>query len=377
MDPQFVDDPSDLASALARIDEPLVGVDVERADAPRYYRTAALIQVGTADHVVLVDAVALDPVPLLSDFLAERTTVLHALPNDLEPLRAVGVEVGTVHDTAVAASLLGLPIGLDPLLQELLDVALSPDKERFQRADWERRPLPDDMAAYAAGDVVHLGELWDELARRLDESGRREWYDEEIAATIATAYELERDWTRTKGAGRLSPQQRAVLASVWEEREAICREFDLAPNRVLRDGVLLDLAQNPAGDAVALVRRNQRRGRPSRQHAERLFAAQQAGLDGPPEPKESNGNRWTPAHRDAYDAMRRARAEVADDIGIDTGVLCPSKALWGPVRGEPETPEELCRMAGLRQWQTDLLADVLWDAYTTALEDAEAEAEAE
>ena len=165
MDPQFVDDPSDLASALARIDEPLVGVDVERADAPRYYRTAALIQVGTADHVVLVDAVALDPVPLLGDFLAERTAVLHALPNDLEPLRAVGVEVGTVHDTAVAASLLGLPIGLDPLLQELLDVALSPDKERFQRADWERRPLPHDMAAYAAGDVVHLGELWDELAR--------------------------------------------------------------------------------------------------------------------------------------------------------------------------------------------------------------------
>lgn len=375
MQRHFVDDPADLASALSRIDDPVVGVDVERADAPRYFRTAALIQVGTATDVLLVDAVALAPVPMLSDFLAERTGILHALPNDLEPLRAVGVEVGPVHDTAVAASLLGLPIGLDPLLQELLDVSLSPDKERFQRADWEKRPLPDDMAAYAAGDVVHLAELWDELDRRLVDAGRRGWYDEELAATVETAYDLERDWTRTKGAGRLSPQQRAVLQAMWEEREAICREFDLAPNRVLRDGVLLDLAQNPANDAVALVRRNQRRGRPSRQHAERLFAAQQAGLDAPPEPKGSNGNRWTPAHRDAYDAMRKARAGVADDIGLDAGVLCPSKALWGPVRGEPETPAELCRMAGLRQWQADLLADVLWDAYTTALEDAEAEAE--
>lgn len=375
MDPQFVDDPADLASALARIDEPVVGVDVERADAPRYFRTAALIQVGTADHVVLVDAVALDPVPLLSDFLADRTSILHALPNDLEPLRAVGVEVGPVHDTAVAASLLGLPIGLDPLLQELLDVALSPDKERFQRADWERRPLPDDMAAYAAGDVVHLGELWAELNRRLDASGRRSWYDEELVAAIATAYDPGRDWTRTKGSGRLSPQQRSVLQAVWEEREAICREFDLAPNRVLRDPVLLDLAQNPAADAHALIRRNQRRGRPAREHADRLFAAQQAGLQAPPEPKAVNGAPWTPAHRDAYDAMRRARAEVADQIGLDAGVLCPSKALWGPVRGEPSSPRELCQLAGLRQWQADLLGDVLWEAYTTALQAEDAPAE--
>lgn len=377
MDHTFVDDPADLASALARVDAPVVGVDVERADAPRYFRTAAVIQVGTPEHVVLVDAVALDPVPLLGDFLSERTSILHALENDLEPLRAVGVEVGAVHDTGVAASLLGLPTGLDPLLQELLDVALSADKERFQRANWEQRPLPDDMIAYAAGDVLHLGELWDDLDRRLVEAGRRSWYDEELAALVATAYDLDRDWTRTKGAGRLSPDQRAVLKAVWEEREAICREFDLAPNRVLRDGVLLDLAQNPAADPVALVRRNQRRGRPSRQHAERLFAAQQAGRAAAPEPREANGQRWTPLHRDAYDAMRRARADVADEVGIDAGVLCPSKALWGPVRGEPDSPEELCAMAGLRRWQTGLLAEVFWDAYQGAFAEAEADADAE
>ncbi len=375
VDHQFVDHPDDLAAALARVDEPLVGVDVERADAPRYYRTAALIQVGTADHVVLVDGVALDPVPLLSDFLADRTCILHALPNDLEPLRAVGVEVGAVHDTAVAASLLGLPTGLDPLLQDLLGVALSPDKERFQRADWEQRPLPEDMAAYAAGDVVHLGQLWTELDRQLVDAGRRSWYDEELAAAVAIAFDPGRDWTRTKGAGRLSPEQRAVLQAMWHEREAICREFDLAPNRVLRDAALLSLAEKPASDVDNLIRRNQRRGRPARVHAERIFAAQQAGRQAPPRPRETNGVQWTPAHRDAYDAMRRARADVADDIGVDAGVLCPSKALWGPVRGEPTSPHELCEQAGLRQWQTDLLSEVLWEAYTEALEGADDDGE--
>lgn len=367
----FVDDADDLSSALARVDEPVVGADVERADAPRYYRTAALIQVGTPDHVVLVDAVGLAPVPLLSDFLAERTAVLHALDNDLEPMRAVGVDVGAVHDTAAAASLLGLPTGLDPLLQECLDVSLSPDKDRFQRADWEQRPLPEDMAAYAAGDVVHLRALWEVLATRLDETGRRSWYEEELAALVAGAFEDARDWTRTRGAGRLSPEQRAVLRAIWEERETICREFDLAPNRVLRDEVLVELAERPANDPAALVRRNQRRRRPSRPHAERLFAAQQAGRQAPPEPRDTDGSTWRRVHRDAYDAMRRARADVARGIGLDPGIVCPSKVLWGPARGEPSSPQELCRLADLRDWQCELLADALWEAYTSAMADAD------
>ena len=350
-----------------------MGVDVERADAPRYFRTAALIQVGTADHVVLVDAVALDPVPLLSDFLAERTAILHALPNDLDPLRAVGVEVGPVHDTAVAASLLGLPVGLDPLLQELLDVALSPDKERFQRADWERRPLPDGhgrlrrrgrrpprRAVGGPRPTPGRGGASPLVRRR---SSRR-------PSPPPTTRNATGPAPRAQDGCR--PAQRSVLHAIWDEREAICREFDLAPNRLLRDPVLLDLAQNPAEDAPALVRRNQRRGRPSREHAERLFAAQQDGLDAPPEPRPSGGSPWTPAHRDAYDAMRRARAAKAEEIGLDAGVLCPSKALWGPVRGEPTTPQELCDLAGLRPWQCEVLAEDLWEAYTTALAAGEA-----
>lgn len=369
MELEFVDDPAHLPAALSRIDEPVVGLDVERADAPRYFRTAALIQVGTANRVVLVDAVTLAPVPTLSHFLAERTSILHALQNDLEPLRAVGVEVGDVHDTAVAASLLGLPTGLDPLLQELLGVALSPDKERFQRADWEQRPLPDDMATYAAMDVIHLSALWNDLRTRLQADERLPWYQQELHALVVGAHDDNRDWTRTKGAGRLSPEERAVLKALWEEREAICVEADMAPNRALRDEVLIDLAQKPARDPTDLIRRNKRRGRPSRQHAERLLAAQETGAQAPPEPKENGAEPWSRSHRDAFDAMRKARAEVADDLGLDAGVLCPSRALWGPARENPSDPDELCDLADLRPWQAAALRTVLWEAYRAAMAD--------
>jgi ribonuclease D len=379
----FVDDSRDLTTALATVDAGVVGVDVERADAPRYFRRAALIQVGTFDHVVLVDTVAMPQVPLLHDFLQERTSILHAIHNDLEPLRAAGVGLSRVHDTAVAAAMLGLPVGLDPLLQDVLGVALSPDKERFQRADWEQRPLPDEMLAYAAGDVIHLPALWRSLADRLADSGRQAWYDEEIASVITNEGEDTRDWTRTKGLGRLDGRARAILRHLWHARERLARADDVAPNRLLREATMIDLAERPAENADALTRRNQRRGRPTSEHAEELFAAQQAGLTGPEEPRERNG-RWTERERAAYDGMRTVRAEVAREVGLDPGVLCPSRALWAPARGGPTSAQELCDLAGLKRWQTEVLAEPLWQAYTDAMQDdpvpddeAEVEAEAE
>ena len=364
--PTFVDDATAVRGVLARLDAPVLGIDVERADADRYFRRAALVQVGTAEECVLLDTVALDALPELDELLdTDHLAVLHAAENDLAPLTSLGVTVDHLADTAVAAALLGLPTGLSRLLEELLDVRLSDDKDAFQRADWEQRPLPADMAAYAAGDVVHLPALWQELAQRLEAQGRLGWYEEELAAGLARAAEDHRDWTRVKGAARLDPAQRAVLRSLWEAREAEARAHDIAPNRLVHDEVLRELAVDPPRTEAQLVRRSPRRRGLLRQHAGVLFAAVEAGLTAEPEPREPS-SRWTDAERAVHDALRTRRARVAEEIGLEPGVLCPSKVLSAAVAGVPEDGRELCALAGLRTWQTELLADPLWDAYVTA-----------
>jgi ribonuclease D len=363
-----VDQGGQVDGALARVAAPVVGVDVERADADRYFRRAALVQVGVEGCCVLLDAVAIDELPGLDRFLEGRLAVLHAVENDLEPLAAKGVRPANLADTAVAAALLGLPTGLGALLREVLDVELTEDKERFQRADWSARPLPDDMVAYAAGDVVHLPSLWHELARRLEEAGRRSWYDQELAWTVARVGDDTRDWTRVKGAARLSPDQRAVLRAVWEERERLAREHDLAPNRLLHDDVLRDLAVDPPRTEAQLVRRSQRRRSLLRKHAGPLLAAVERGRASEPEERGSSGRRWTERDKATFDALRRARAEVAEQLGLDAGVLCPSRPLWRAVAARPADGVELCAAVELRPWQTQLLADVLWEAYTATAE---------
>ena len=371
---RFVDKPADVARSLEPVDAEVVGVDVERADAHHYYRRAALIQVGVEGHCVLLDAVAIERFPEVDRFFnSDRLMVLHALQNDLEPLQGRGISPDRVADTALAATVLGLPTGLGSLLEELLGVHLDGDKSAYQRADWEARPIEPGMAAYAAGDVVHLPALWAELRDRLADAGRTHWYEQELAATIEQSGEDTRDWSRVKGSGRLSDRQRTILRAVWEAREHAAREHDIAPNRLLHDDVLRDLATDPPRTEAQLVRRSRRRRSLLREHAERLLAAVETGMDAPPETSSSTRPRRRD-DRDVYDALRKRRAQVAEDLGIDAGVLAPSRPLWQAVVGDPVDASELCALAGFNRWRSGLLADPLWETYLDVRSRANGEA---
>jgi ribonuclease D len=362
----FVDDEAQLAAAVEMVHDEIVGVDVERADSDRYHRRAALVQVGDADTCLLLDPLEIPEPTALVPMFTQRLVVLHAIENDIAPLDALGLTPTSAADTGIAAALLGLPTGLTSLLEEVLGVELDTDKDKYQRADWEQRPLSQGMIDYAAGDVLHLPALWRELATRLATADRTDWYDQELVATIDQARRDTRDWTRTKGAGRLDPDARAVLRALWETREEICATQDIAPNRLLHDRTLVALAADPADAPGDLVRRNQRRPDVLRDHVEALFAAQQRGLESEPEPLEES-RRFGDAERTAFDRLRNRRSRLAAELGIDAGVLCPSRMLRDAVAGAPTSDLAFAEAAGLRAWQREVLLEELWAAYVGAM----------
>lgn len=350
-----VDTAGALDAALERIaDLDHVGVDVERADWDRYYRAAALIQIGGEGRVVVVDPLATTELEPLHEYLQGRVSVFHAVENDLEPIVSLGVKPSEMCDTAVAAAVLGMPTGLEGLLRELLGVELAGDKAAMQRADWEARPLTDEMLAYAAGDVADLPALWTRLAEELDATGRRDWYDQELAALLALPpVEDRRKWSRTKGAGRLDPPARARLRQLWETREELGRDTDTAPGRIASDAVLVDLAEKPPSSVNELGRRGVRR-QAVREFGPVLMDA--IGDDRQLEPEPRAGGRLpADSDRQLADQLRQVRAERAKVLGLDAGVLCPSRTLAPALLTDPATPEELRDALGLRPWQWEQL----------------------
>ncbi len=356
-----VDTPDSLEAALESIaDLDHVGVDVERADWDRYYRAAALIQVGGDGRVVVVDPLGITDLSALDTYVQTRVVVFHAVENDLDPIVSLGVKPTELSDTAIAAAVLGLPTGLEGLLRDLLGVELSGDKSAMQRADWEARPLTDDMLAYAAGDVADLPALWEVLAQRLDEAERRPWYEQELAALLAMpSVEDRRRWSRTKGTGRLDLRARTRLRKLWEAREELGRDTDTAPGRIASDAVLVDLAENPPQSVNELGRRGVRR-QAVRTFGPALIEALVAGEAGELDPRP-RGRAPSDSDRQMIEKLRQLRSKRAKILGIEPGVLCPSRTLSPALLADPATADELREALGLRPWQWEQLGAAFCD----------------
>jgi ribonuclease D len=353
-----------------------IAVDAERASGFRYSQRAYLVQLrrdgaGTA---------LIDPIPFGSDLsaLAPALTgpewVLHAASQDLACLAEVGLTPSRLFDTELAARLAGMPrVGLGPLVEQLLGLSL---EKGHGAADWSRRPLPEDWLVYAALDVEVLVELRDVLAGELAGQGKLEWALQEFEAVRTAPPPTPRaePWRRLSGVHKLrKPRLLAVARALWEARDQLAAERDIAPGRVLPDSAIIAAAAAEPATAQALAGMPTFRGRAQRRLTSYWFAAleQAYALDPAEYPRSSpvsDGpppvSRWSDRDPDAATRLTAARAAVAD-VGAQWNVpvenllqpdllrrLCWAPPADGDVRAA-------LRAGGAREWQIDLLAERL------------------
>jgi ribonuclease D len=226
-------------AALAGGDGP-VAVDAERASGFRYGQRAFLVQFRREGAgTVLIDPVACPDLSRLDAALGPAEAVLHAASQDLPCLAEIGYRPRALFDTELAGRLLGYPrVGLAALVEEVLGLRLA---KGHGAEDWSTRPLPAEWLRYAALDVEVLLELRDALAGQLEEQGKSEWARQEFAAELAAKPSGPRPdpWRRTSGIHRVrSRRGLAVVRELWLERDAMARQRDLSPGRVLSDAAI-------------------------------------------------------------------------------------------------------------------------------------------
>ncbi len=169
--------------------------------------------------------------------------MLHAASQDLPCLAELGLRPTTLFDTELAGRLLGHEkVGLGAMVERLLGLAL---EKGHSAADWSTRPLPAAWLAYAALDVEVLVELRDLLEAELAASGKLDWAREEFAAVAAAppAPPRAEPWRRTSGIHRIRGRRAlAAVRALWESRDALARQRDIAPGRVLPDSAIIAAA---------------------------------------------------------------------------------------------------------------------------------------
>ncbi len=166
-------------------------------------------------------------------------------------------------------------------MEQLLGLSL---EKGHGAADWSRRPLPDDWLVYAALDVEVLVELRDVLAELLAEQGKLEWARQEFEAVRTAGPPTPRaePWRRTSGIHKIrKPRALAAVRALWEARDRLAAERDIAPGRVLPDAAIVDAAVVAPTSPVALAALPVFRGRSQRRLTSYWYAAlaQAARLD--------------------------------------------------------------------------------------------------
>jgi ribonuclease D len=355
-----------------------VAVDAERASGYRYGQRAYLVQLrrsgaGTA----LVDPMACPDLSSLSAALTGEEWVLHAASQDLTCLADVGMLPDRIFDTELGARLAGHPrVGLGPLVEEVLGLAL---EKGHSAADWSTRPLPDPWLRYAALDVEVLVELRDALHAELSEQGKLEWALEEFAAVLAAPPTAPRvdPWRRTSGLHRVrGARNLAMVRSLWNARDALARQRDTAPGRVLSDSAVVEAALAKPKTMTALLDVAGFSGRGARRHADLWFAALQEAYalpdtDLPPPTLPSDApppaRSWPDRDPEAaarLAACRTAVAAIADEHRLPVeNLLSPDtvrRLCWTPpAELDEDTVGEVLTGHGARPWQVRLTGPVL------------------
>ncbi|MFQ5512843.1 MAG: ribonuclease D [Myxococcota bacterium] len=350
----------------------VIGIDTEADSFFHYFEKLCLLQIAGRSGIYLIDPLklpekGLEPLaPLLAD--PEVRIVLHAADYDLYVLRRYGdLRVRNIFDTMVSAQLLGYPgVGLGALVERHFGVKLSKDQ---QRTDWSRRPLRPAQIEYAASDVRYLIKLASILEKELRAKQRLSWAQEEFRLLE------EREWPerpfdregylRIKGAKKLSPQNLAVLRELFMLRDRRARRQDRPPFKVLGNGTLLDLAQNPPRTRRTLAKRKGITDLVLRRMGNEILDAIQRGLSGPEhkpiEPRRPADGRRRLDRRGELrlEHLKRWRDRRARELAMDPGVLCPNAVLEQIAGSDARSREELERVEMLRGWRLKAFGDDL------------------
>lgn len=339
-----------------------VTVDTEFLRERTYYSKLCLIQLAYRGDSK-TDAVLVDPLveglslePLLELFRnRDVVKVFHAARQDLEIFYIDhGVIPEPLFDSQVAAMVAGFgeQVGYETLVRKIAKQALD-KSSRF--TDWSRRPLSDNQTSYALADVTHLRVIYEFLRKKLAETGRDRWVEEEIATLLAPETYVTRPedaWMRVKTRSN-APRFLALVKELAQFRESYAQERNVPRSRVFKDDALVELASTKPKDMADLGRsrlllRDARKGEIANGILEAVHRAQSM----PKEllPAQESGRQSpqvNPALADLLRVLLKAKTEAS---GVASKLIATSAELDALASGERNVP-------ALQGWRREVFGD--------------------
>jgi len=360
--PEFINEQLIFEELMQRLqNEKILAIDTEANSLFAYREQVCLVQISTDSADYIIDPLPLvDLAPLGRIFKnSDIEKVFHASEYDILIMYDdFKFEFNNLFDTMLAAQILGREkLGLDTLMEEIVGIKVN---KKYQRADWGKRPLSDDMLQYAQMDTHHLIKIRQVLAAELEEQGFTSIASEDFKRACQVQRQPKEQniascW-RINGARKLSPKKAAVLARLCEYREDVAKKRDLPVFKVLSAKTLLLLAEESPTSVNQLLSLNIPGGKAIQRHAKGLVGAIQDGMASKPElpPRKE---RLDDSYLAREKALRDWRKITARKMNVNSAVVLPREILYSLISSNPKNRSELALVLKEVPWRLERFGD--------------------
>ncbi|MDH5506321.1 MAG: HRDC domain-containing protein [Anaerolineae bacterium] len=334
-----------------------ISVDTESNSLYVYQEQVCLIQFSIPDGDFLVDPLALGDLsslgPIFNNPAIEK--IFHAAEYDLLCLkRDFGFEFQNLFDTMLAARISGRKkVGLGNLLEAEFGIQL---EKRFQRADWGKRPLTDEMLAYARLDTYYLPKLRAKLRTELETKQRLALAQEDFQRVCAVNGKapgpVGTDIWRINGARDLTSKQAAVLQELVIYRDLKAKKYNLPVFKVIGDKTLIGVAVNEPVNFNGLKTIPGMTPKQIDRHGKALLTAVRNGGEGAPVQRPRKP-RLEDDYVERVEALREWRKQTARQFDVESDVVMPRDLLYEIAEKNPANGEELAQILETVPWRLE------------------------
>jgi ribonuclease D len=318
-----------------------------------------LIQIASTQATAIIDPLQIKNLSLLEPLFrrADIQKVFHGADYDVRSLyRDFRIAVNNLFDTELACRFLGFKeSGLNAVLKKKYNIQL--DKKN-QRKDWSKRPLPEDMVAYAAKDVHYLIPLAESLQQELIQKGRLSWVQEEcntLSGVRPAPVDSEPLFLGFKGAGKLGPKGLAVLEELLQLRRKIARQQDRPLFRIIGNKSILMLAEARPLSRRKLPETGALGSKQVDRYGKDVIAAVKKALHRPAKDLPKYPRKTAPmvpaivAKR--VKELRNWRDLLAKKLQIDPAIICTRAQISALAVQRPQNVDSLTKNNDLKTWQ--------------------------
>ncbi len=340
-----------------------IAMDLEADSMHHFKEKVCLIQIADDTENILIDPLCLTDFSPLKQFCEDPgiTKVFHGADFDIRSLeRDFNVRIHTLFDTEIACRFLGIQRrSLAALLKKHFNLCLD---KRFQKTDWSKRPLSEEMIAYSINDVAHLLALSQILKKKLEDCGRMAWAQEEFYLQTLVKHDNNHTdplFMKFKGAGKMSRRGLAVLEQLLLARMDIARQKDLPLFKIIGADAIARMATVRPATLLELKQSKALSPKQIGMYGDKCIEAILKGLSLPSEALPAYPRKKAPEVIPEISGRVRALKEMREDMskktGMEPGFLINNAMITTIAMTSPTTTQELMEMDGARQWQVDIL----------------------